>query len=90
MRTEHAYVDWIKRFMLFHSKHHPQAMGAPELAGGGGVSVSTQNQALSALRFLYREVLKVDLPWLDNVMRAKRPQRLPVVLTPAEHARRWL
>nr|ART40760.1 L510 [uncultured bacterium] len=54
------------------------------------MSVSTQNQALSALRFLYREVLKVDLPWLDNVMRAKRPQRLPVVLTPAEHARRWL
>ena len=91
IRTESVYVDWIKRFILFHGKRHPQEMGAPELEGfltdlaaRGGVSASTQNQALSALLFLYREVLKVDLPWLDNVTRAKRPQRLPVVLTTAE------
>ncbi|HEY8857567.1 MAG TPA: integron integrase [Rugosibacter sp.] len=91
IRTESVYVDWIKRFILFHGKRHPQEMGAPELevfltdlAVRGGVSASTQNQALSALLFLYREVLKVDLPWLDNVTRAKRPQRLPVVLTTAE------
>ncbi|MDP1605317.1 MAG: integron integrase [Rhodocyclaceae bacterium] len=91
IRTETQYVHWIKRFILFHDKRHPREMGAPEveafltdLAVVGGVSASTQNQALSALLFLYREVLEVQLPWLDNVTRAKPSRRLPVVLTPAE------
>ena len=91
IRTETSYVQWIKRFILFHNKRHPREMGAAEveaflthLAVAGDVSASTQNQALSALLFLYREVLGVDLPWLDNMTRAKRPQRLPVVLTREE------
>ncbi|MEW6444483.1 MAG: integron integrase [Pseudomonadota bacterium] len=88
IRTETQYVHWIRRFILFHGKKHPMDMGAPQveaflthLAVDGGVAAATQNQALSALLFLYREVLGVDLPWLDNVTRAKRPRRLPVVLT---------
>lgn len=88
IRTETQYVQWIKRFILFHGKRHPQEMGAAEveaflthLAVTGKVSASTQNQALSALLFLYKEVLLIDLPWLDKVVRAKQPQRLPVVLT---------
>ena len=88
IRTEAQYVHGVRRFILFHGKRHPRELGAPEveaflthLAVEGGVAASTQNQALSALLFLYREVLGVDLPWLDNVTRAKRPQRLPVVLT---------
>jgi integron integrase len=91
IRTETQYVQWIKRFILFHGKRHPQEMGAAEvevflthLAVDGQVSASTQNQALSALLFLYKEVLLIDLPWLDKVVRAKRPQRLPVVLTRSE------
>ncbi|MBI4590660.1 MAG: integron integrase [Candidatus Rokubacteria bacterium] len=87
-RTEEAYVAWIRRYIFFHGKRHPAELGAPEitrfltsLAVGGKVAASTQNQALSALLFLYREVLELDLPWLDGVVRAKRPQRLPVVLT---------
>jgi integron integrase len=91
IRTEDQYVQWIRRFILFHGKRHPRDMGAPELeafltdlAVAGGVSASTQNQALSALLFLYREVLEIELPWLDNVTRAKPSKRLPVVLTPAE------
>lgn len=91
IRTESQYVQWIKRYIYFHGKRHPRDLGAPEveaflsdLAVTGGVSASTQNQALSALLFLYREVLEVQLPWLDNVTRAKPSQRLPVVLTPAE------
>ncbi len=91
LRTEDQYVQWIRRFILFHGKRHPRDMGAPELeafltdlAVVGGVSASTQNQALSALLFLYREVLEIELPWLDNVTRAKQSKRLPVVLTPAE------
>ena len=91
IRTETQYVQWIKRFILFHGKRHPSELGAAEveaflthLAVDGHVSASTQNQALSALLFLYKEVLAVDLPWLDNVVRAKRPQRLPVVLTRSE------
>jgi integrase len=90
-RTEKAYVNWIKRYIFFHGKRHPAEMGAPEvtkfltsLAVDGGVAASTQNQALSALLFLYRDVLAVDLPWLDGVVRAKRPARLPVVLTREE------
>jgi integron integrase len=87
-RTEKAYVHWVKRYIFFHGKRHPAEMGAPEvtafltaLAVQGKVAPSTQNQALSALLFLYREVLAVELPWLDDVVRAKRPLHLPVVLT---------
>ena len=87
-RTEKAYVAWIRRYIFFHDKRHPADMGAPEvtrflssLAVEGKVAASTQNQALSALLFLYGEVLAVDLPWMDEIVRAKRPQRLPVVLT---------
>ncbi len=89
--TEDAYVAWIKRFIFFHGKRHPMEMGAEEitrflssLAVEGRVAASTQNQALSALLFLYREVLQHDLPWLEGVVRAKRPIRLPVVLTREE------
>jgi len=91
IRTEQVYTDWIKRFILFHGKRHPKAMGASEieafltdLAVRRKVSASTQNQAKSALLFLYREVLGQELPWLDNVTQAKMPERLPVVLTVAE------
>jgi integron integrase len=90
-RTERAYAGWIRRFILFFGKRHPETMGGPEveqflthLAVAGNVAASTQNQALSALLFLYREVLGVELPWMDSVVRAKRPQRLPVVLTTDE------
>lgn len=88
LRTEQTYVDWIKRYILFHGKHHPRDMGASEveaflthLAVARNVAASTQNQAKSALLFLYKEVLEIDLPWLNNVERAKAPKRLPVVLT---------
>jgi integrase len=90
-RTEEAYVAWIRRYILFHGKRHPAELSAPEvtrflssLAVEGRVAASTQNQALSALLFLYREVLGVELPWLDDIVRAKRPVRLPVVLTREE------
>jgi integrase len=86
--TEKSYVGWIRRYILFHGKRHPAEMGAPEvtrflssLAVDGRVAASTQNQALSALLFLYRHVLHQDLPWLDDVVRARRPKRLPIVLT---------
>jgi len=88
IRTEQAYLQWIRRFILFQNKRHPRDMGAPEitaflsnLAIQRNVAASTQNQALNAILFLYREVLKIDLPWLDEVQRAKKPRRLPVVLT---------
>ena len=91
IRTEDQYVFWIKRFIYFHDKRHPREMGATEveaflsdLAVNGRVAASTQNQALSALLFLYREVLEIQLPWLDNITRAKPPKHLPVVLTTAE------
>lgn len=91
LRTEQAYVLWAKRFILFHNKRHPREMGAIEveqfltwLVVERQVAASTQGQALAALLFLYKEVLGVDLPWLDEVVRAKRPQRLPTVLTPEE------
>lgn len=91
IRTEEAYLLTIKRFILFHHKRHPQDLGADEirqylthLANEGQVSASTQNQALSALLFLYREVLSIELPFIDGVERAKRPVRIPVVLTRAE------
>jgi site-specific recombinase XerD len=90
-RSEEAYVGWVRRFVLANGKRHPRDLGAPEierfltaLAVRGQVSASTQNQALSALLFLYRQVLGVRLPWLDNIERAKKPRRLPVVLTREE------
>jgi integron integrase len=91
IRTETAYTDWIKRFILFHDKRHPSKMGGVEveaflshLAVKGKVSASTQNQAKSAILFLYRHVLESDLPWLEGVVQAKQPERLPVVLTETE------
>ncbi|OGB92016.1 MAG: integrase [candidate division NC10 bacterium RIFCSPLOWO2_02_FULL_66_22] len=91
LRTEDAYLHWIRRFIFFHGKRHPREMGAPEaeaflshLATAGRVAPSTQNQALSALLFLYREVLALELPWLDGVVRAKRSQHVPVVLSENE------
>jgi integron integrase len=87
-RTEEAYVMWIRWFVLFHGKRHPSAMGGGEvnqflthLAVDRHVSASTQNQALSALLFLYRVILDDPLPWLDDLVRAQRPLRVPVVLT---------
>jgi integron integrase len=91
LNTEHAYTGWIRRFILYHDKRHPLEMGATEvsaflthLAVDGHVAASTQNQALSALLFLYREVLQQDFGWLSDVVRAKKPKRLPVVFTPEE------
>ena len=90
-RTELQYVHWTRRFILFNGKRHPSEMGAPEveaflssLAVDGNVAAATQNQALAAVLFLYRHVLKQDLPWLKNVVRARKPRRLPLVLTHAE------
>jgi integron integrase len=91
IRTEQTYVGWIKRFILFHGKRHPRDMGGQEvqqflshLAVAGHVAASTQSQALSAVLFLYQQVLKQDIGWLDDVVRAKQPQRVPVVLTQDE------
>lgn len=87
-RTEEAYVGWIRRFILFNAKRHPATMGEPEitrflswLATERKVSSTTQNQALSAILFLYKEVLRQEVGWLQNVVRAKGPRRLPTVLT---------
>ena len=91
IRTEENYIQWIKRFIFFHNKRHPKDMGEKEirsflthLAVDKHVSASTQNQALSAILFLYKRVLELDLDWIDNVVRAKRPKRLPVVLSKGE------
>ena len=91
IRTERAYVGWIKRYIIFHGKRHPSEMGKLELeafltslAVQRNVSASTQTQALSALLFLYKEVLGLDFPWLEAVTRAKKPMRLPTVLTADE------
>jgi len=91
LRTEEAYAAWVRRYVLFHNRRHPDEMGEAEinafltdLAVTKKVSASTQNQALSALLFLYRDVLGRSLASLGDVVRARRPQRLPVVLTPAE------
>ena len=91
LRTEKAYVGWIRRFILFHGKRHPQELGPAEvsaflshLARHDKVAASTQNQALSSLLFLYREVLSNPLPWLDDMEHARRPARLPTVLTLAQ------
>jgi len=93
LRTEQAYLHWIKRFILFHQKRHPAEMGPTEIEGfltwlavEGNVAASTQGQALAALLFLYKEVLDMNLPWLSEIVRAKRPQRIPTVLTPNEVA----
>lgn len=90
-RTEQAYVSWIKRFIFFHNKRHPNEMDETDvsrfltfLAVRRHVSASTQNQALSAILFLYRSVLKKELGWVENVERAKKPSRLPVVFTKRE------
>ena len=91
LRTEKTYIDWIRRYIYFQGKRHPKDMGAEEveeflshLAVERSVSASTQNQAKSALLFLYKEVLQIELPWLDHITQAKVPKRLPVVLTRAE------
>jgi integron integrase len=93
-RTEESYVHWIKRFIIFHGKRHPLSMAEPEvtaflnhLAVDRKVAAATQNQALSALLFLYEEVLEHKLAWLERLDRVKRPARLPVVLTMEEAAR---
>ena len=93
IRTEEAYAGWVRRFILANDKCHPREMGAREveaflslLATRGGVAASTQNQALAALLFLYREVLGQDLPWMDDIRRARKPARLPTVLTREEVA----
>jgi site-specific recombinase XerD len=91
LRTEQAYLQWLRRYVVFHNRRHPRDLGAPEveqfltyLAVHRKVSAATQNQALQALLFLYRHVLEMELPRLDNVTRASHPRRLPVVLTRAD------
>jgi integron integrase len=91
LRTEQAYLQWMRRYVKFHGRRHPREMGPTEveaflshLAVSDKVAAATQNQALQALLFLYRQVLDIELPWLDNVTRATRPKRLPVVLSVAE------
>ncbi len=90
-RTEKSYIGWIRRYIIFHGRRHPSVLGGPaveafltHLAVHGRVSASTQNQALAAILFLYRDVLEQDLPWLTTVVRARRPRRRPVVLTREE------
>ena len=104
-RTEETYLHWVRRFILFSDRRHPRDMGAPEvtaflnhLAQDRGVAAATQNQALAALLFLYREVLAQPLPWLDALERAKQPVHRPTVLTEDEvqrllarmHGTKWL
>jgi integron integrase len=90
-RTERTYLHWIRRYIAHHGRRHPREMGAAEvasflswLANGRNVAAATQNQALAAVLFLYRDVMKVDLPWLSDVVRAKKPRHLPTVLTREE------
>lgn len=91
IRTEEAYLGWMRRFIIFHGKRHPETLGAEEvrsfltaLAVERKVAAPTQNQALSALLFLYQQVLKKEIGWLGDVERAQRPTKLPVVCTPEE------
>lgn len=91
LRTQESYSQWIKRFILFHKKRHPNEMGKVEveaylthLAVKRNVSASTQNQALSAILYLYKHVLEQDIEWIENVVRAKRPKFLPTVLSKSE------
>ena len=105
LRTEESYVRWMKEYIIFHGKRHPATLGAAEVAGflsylatDRNVAASTQQQATAALIFLYRDLLNIELPWLNHIERAKKPQRLPVVFTKDEaHAvlshlsgRKWL
>lgn len=90
-RTEQQYIGWIMRFIQFHRGQHPRSLGGPEveaflsdLAITRNVAAATQAQALAAILFLYKRVLNIDLPWLGNITRARRPRRLPVVLSRAE------
>ncbi len=90
-RTEQTYIDWCKRYILYHKKRHPAEMGIPEiqafiiyLATDRNVAASTQNQALSAILFLYRNVLGREIEFPTDILRAKKPERLPTVLTKAE------
>jgi integron integrase len=94
LRTEQAYLGWIRRYVAAFGRRHPRELGAPEveafltnLAARDQVAPATQNQALAALLFLYREVLGVQLPWMEDIQRAKAPRRLPVVLTHDEVSR---
>jgi integron integrase len=94
LRTEVAYVQWIRRYILASGKRHPRDLGGVEVEGfltrlatEGRVAASTQAQALSAILFLYREVLALDLPWMENVVRAKKSQHVPTVLSRGEAAR---
>lgn len=91
IKTEKAYVYWIRRFILFHNKRHPKEMGENEisaflsfLAVRENVAASTQNQALNAIVFLYKQVLKVEVKNIESIVWAKKPARLPVVLTKDE------
>ena len=91
LRTERAYVQWARRYIRFHGLRHPNDLGPRQvvaflasLATDRGVSAATQNQALAALLFLYKEVLEIELPWLDDIPKAMRPRRLPTVLTREE------
>ncbi len=91
LRTEQTYLQWMRRYVVFHKRRHPRSLGAAEveeflthLAVHHKVSAPTQNQALQAILFLYRHVLDINLPWLDNVTRAARTKRLPVVLSRGE------
>ena len=91
LKTERAYVYWARRFIVFHGKRHPAEMGAPEvsaflthLATVENVAAATQNQALAAVLFLYKAVLEIDLPWLEDVIRAKRPRHIPTILEKRE------
>jgi integron integrase len=90
-RTEETYVRWVREYILFHQKRHPREMGQKEigefltsLVRQRNVAASTQNQALSALIFLYREVLQVEMDWIEDFVRAKKPERLPAVFTRSE------
>jgi integron integrase len=87
-RTEKQYVAWVRRYIIFHDRRHPRDLGAPEVEGflshlatHRRVTAATQSQALAALLFLYKQVLGIDLPWLSRVIRARRPKKLPVVLS---------
>ena len=91
LRTEASYLQWIKRFILFHNKRHPLEMGEQEitaflthLAVNKHVAPSTQNQALAAILFLYKEVLEQELGWMDDIVRARRTSRIPEVLSPEQ------
>ena len=93
-RTEETYLYWIKRYISFNGNRHPRELGVAEiqqflsdLAIKFRVSASTQNQALSAILFLYKKVLCIELPWMEEIVRARRPKRVPIVLTRAEVSR---